>query len=127
MRSQGFWLLCFICRSSAALRGVALAPRAQLRVAARGAELVARAVAGAEPAADKPVRSFELNKPARDKADDKAPRKPRREVTVKWDDLAPGKTFKGVVVRPRRLCHSPSQGFLRAMAPPAALRRLTPA
>ncbi len=90
---------------------MALAPRAALAGAApRGAELAARAEAGTAPASDKPARSYDLNKPARGAGEDKGPRKPRREVTVKFEELAVGKAYKGTVVRRRAAPERPQPG-----------------
>ena len=120
------WLTAFAAFRNRALRGAPPA-LATLRLAARGSELVARAVA--EPS-DRPARSYELaNKPARTKpagGDDK-PRKPKREVTVEFEDIAVGKSFQGVVVRARR---GGARGTMARNAfrpPPAAAPRRPPA
>ena len=67
-----------------------MAPRLQLRAAARGTELVARAVAEAA-AADAAGEAAS--------GDKKAPQRPKRKVTVKFEELEVGKSFKGTVVR----------------------------
>lgn len=65
------------------------------RAAARGAELVARAIAE-PPQAEAPAgsgRQYTLNKGAKREA------KPKREVTLPWADVQVGQQYKGVVVR----------------------------
>jgi hypothetical protein len=108
------------------LRAAALAPRTQLQAVQRGAELVARAVSTPD-GTEKAPRSYELNKakPARAGGDDK-PRKPKREVTVQFGDIAVGKSFKGTVVRAaarRRAGSNPSLALRVRNARPCRWRR----
>jgi hypothetical protein len=71
------------------------APRSGLRAAARGAELVARAIADPVVSPEAPAgRQYTLNKGKRD-----AKPKAAREVTVAWDTVQVGQQYKGVVVR----------------------------
>ena len=117
------------CRAAASprsgLRSAPLAPRLQLRAAARGTELVARAVAEAA-AADASGDTESKEK--------KLSTRPKRKVTVKFEELAVGKSFKGTVVRPRAppgdTQNAKGLGFRLALAADthhARLQPLTPA